>query len=147
MVVLVRDHEPVHAVHDDAGRPVELPLPRALGAELAVEAAVPVEDADAVVAAVGHHDQALGCAADTPGPAQVTVPAPLLAELQHWAAEKHLFDCHEKYLFVKNICKPEKYLPAHAVVVSPRLHQALEGAVLNVAAVQRHLQLVLANVI
>ena len=88
MVVLVRDHEPVHAVHDDAGRPVELPLPRALGAELAVEAAVPVEDADAVVAAVGHHDQALGCAADAPGPAQVTVPAPLLTELQDWAAEK-----------------------------------------------------------
>ena len=88
VVVLVRDHEPVHAVHDDAGRPVELPLPRALGAELAVEAAVPVEDADAVVAAVGHHDQALGCAADAPGPAQVTVPAPLLTELQHWAAEK-----------------------------------------------------------
>ena len=84
MVVLVRDHEPVHAVHDDAGRPVELPLPGALGAELAVEAAVPVEHADAV----SHHDQALGRAADAPGPAQVTVPAPLLAELQYGAAEK-----------------------------------------------------------
>ena len=53
MVVLVRDHEPVHAVHDDAGRPVELPFPGALGAELAVEAAVPVEHV------VRHHDQAL----------------------------------------------------------------------------------------
>ena len=55
--------------------------------------------------------------------------------------KKYLFDRHKKYLFVK------KYLPAHAIVIPSRLHQALEGAVLNVAAVQRHLQLVLANVV
>ena len=87
--ILIRptyEYEYLHpAFHDDAGWLVELPLPRALGAELA---AVPVEHADAVVAAVSHHDQALGRAADAPGPAQVTVPAPLLAELQYGAAEK-----------------------------------------------------------
>ena len=62
--ILIRptyEYEYLHpAFHDDAGWLVELPLPRALGTELA---AVPVEHADAVVAAVRHHDQASGAAA------------------------------------------------------------------------------------
>ena len=82
MVVLVCDNQPVHAVQADAGRSVELTLPRTLHPELVVKAPVPVEHADPVVAPVRHHDEAGAGAANAPGPTQVSITAALFTELQ-----------------------------------------------------------------
>ena len=42
---------------------------------------LPVEEADSVVAPVRHHNEPRWCAADAPGPTELTVARPLIAEL------------------------------------------------------------------